>query len=70
MRRVCVGSCGTTCLTEFLSVQARLATRIGFYGLLQGSNGCHWFRFFSISPAYISMSRTTLMLSKAFLVVA
>ena len=35
------------------SGQARLATRIGFYGLLQGSNGCHWFRFFSLSPAYI-----------------
>ena len=36
MRRVCVGSCGTTCLTEIFPVQARLATRIGFYGLFAG----------------------------------
>ena len=44
------------------SVQAGLATRIGFYGLFAGLERLPIGPFFSLSPAYISMSRTTLML--------
>ena len=46
------------------SGQARLATRIGFYGLFAGLERLPVVPFFSLSPAYISMSRTTLMLFK------
>ena len=62
MRRVCVGSCGTTCLTEFLFRTGQVGDQDRLLWTFAGLERLPLVPFFSLSPAYISMSRTTLML--------
>lgn len=64
MRRVCVGSCGTTCLTEMNFRTGQVGDQDRLVWTFAGLERLPLVPFFSLSPAYISMSRTTLMLFK------